>query len=75
MIPGYTGTEPTPGEVGSPKPYKFIGFGDVHGPKPYKFIGFGDLHGPKPYEIIGFGDVPQITISLPIASSSGDGPR
>ncbi len=27
----------------SPKPYKFIGFGDIHGPKPYKFTGFGDM--------------------------------
>ena len=29
------------GARGSPKPYKFIGFGGIHGPKPYKFIGFG----------------------------------
>jgi hypothetical protein len=40
----------------SPKPYKFIGFGDFHGPQPYNFVGFGDFHGPQPYNFIGFGD-------------------
>jgi hypothetical protein len=34
----------------SPKPYKFIGFGDIHSPKPYEFIGFGDIPGPNPYK-------------------------
>ncbi len=26
------------------------GFGDIGGPKPCKFIGFGDIRGPKPYK-------------------------
>ena len=48
--------KPTSLAVGdTPKPYKFIGFGDIYGPKPYKFIGFGDIYGPKPYKFTGFG--------------------
>ena len=59
--------KPTSLAVGdTPKPYKFIGFGDIYGPKPYKCIGFGDIYGPKPYKFIGFGWAPELAISQSI---------